>query len=198
MFNLTFLYYILQKYIYSSHHKSNSYITEILESRKKKSRVLILAPKYNHLAFWYISFIFFPFLLKINLFNWRLITLQYCNGFAIHWHESAMDAHVFPILSPPPTLLPNPSLWCTSSEHTVSCIVPGLVISYTYNIHVPVLFSQIIPPSPSPSESKSLFCASVSVLWSHINGYHYHLSKFHIYVLVYYIIHFPSGLLHSV
>ena len=24
-----------------------------------------------------------------NLFNWRLITLQYCIGFAIHQHESA-------------------------------------------------------------------------------------------------------------
>ena len=26
---------------------------------------------------------------NINLFNWRLITLQYCIGFAIHQHESA-------------------------------------------------------------------------------------------------------------
>ena len=42
-------------------------------------------------------------------------------------------------------------------------------------------FSQIIPPSPSPTESKRLFYTSVSLLLSRIQGYHYHFSKFHIY-----------------
>ena len=46
-------------------------------------------------------------------------------------------------------------------------------------------FSQIIPPSPSPTESKRLFYTSVSLLLSRIQGYRYHLSKFHIYALVY-------------
>ena len=45
-------------------------------------------------------------------------------------------------------------------------------------------FSQIIPPSPSLTESKRLFYTSVSLLLSHIQVYHYHLSKFHIYALV--------------
>ena len=45
-------------------------------------------------------------------------------------------------------------------------------------------FSQIIPPFPSPTESKRLFYTSVSLLLSHIQGYCYHLSKFHIYALV--------------
>ena len=45
-------------------------------------------------------------------------------------------------------------------------------------------FFRIIPPSPSPIESKRLFYTSVSLLLSCIQGYHYHLSKFHIYALV--------------
>src|SRR5574337_1162806 len=56
-------------------------------------------------------------------------------------------------------------------------------------------FSQIIPPSPCPTESKRLFYTSVSLLMSRIQGYCYHLSKFHIYVLVYCIGVFLSGFL---
>ena len=101
-----------------------------------------------------------------------------------------------------PTSLPIPSLWviqCTSPEDPVSCIEPGLAIHFTCdNLHVSMPFSHIIPPSPSPTGSKSLFYMSVSLLLSRIQGYHYHLSKFHIYALVYCIGVFLSGLLHSV
>ena len=104
------------------------------------------------------------------------------------------------------TLLPPPSPYhlsgssqCTSPKHPVSCMDPRLAIRFLHDsIHVSTWFSKIIPPSPSPTESKSLFYTSGSLLLSHIQGYHYHLSKFHIYVLVYCISVFLSGLLHSV
>ena len=41
-------------------------------------------------------------------------------------------------------------------------------------------FSQIFPPSSSPTESIRLFYTLVSLLLSRIPGYCYHLSKFHI------------------
>ena len=89
-------------------------------------------------------------------------------------------------LPPPSPYRPSGSSPCTSPKHPVSCIEPGLVIHFIYDIiHVSMPFSQIIPPSHSPTESKRLFYTSVSLLLSHIQGYHYHLSKFHIYALVY-------------
>ena len=102
-------------------------------------------------------------------------------------------------LPPPSPSHPSGSSHWTSPEHPVSCIKPELAIHVTYdNLHVSMPFSHIIPPSPSPTESKRLFNTSVSLLLSHIQGYHYHLSKFHIYALIYCIDVFLSGLLHSV
>ena len=146
--------------------------------------------------FIYFNQFFFFFKLFIHF------TLQHCIGFAVHWLESAMGVYVFPILNPSLNSLPihpSGSSQCTSPEHPVSCIEPGLVICFTYdNLHVSMLFSQIIPPSLSPPEPKRLFNTSVSLLLSHIQGYRYHFSKFHIYVLVYCNGLYLSGLLHSV
>ena len=88
-------------------------------------------------------------------FNWKLITLQYCGGFchAFTWisHGCTCVHHPEHPVPPPSPSHPSGSSQCTSPEHPVSCIEPGLEIYFTYdNIHGSVLFSQIIPPSPSP------------------------------------------------
>ena len=91
---------------------------------------------------------------------------------------------MFPILNHPPTSLHIPSLRVIPVHRSqASCIEPGLAIHFLYDIiHVSVPFPQIVLHFPSPAESKRLFYKFVSLLLSHIQGYRYHLSKFHIYV----------------
>ena len=67
------------------------------------------------------------------------------------------------------------------------------LIVYMFQCHSP----KSSYPLPLPQSPKVL-STQVSLLLSCIQGHHYHLSKFHIYVLVYCIGVFLSGLLHSV
>ena len=104
-----------------------------------------------------------PFPFSFSFF----FTLQYCIGFAIHQHASATGVHVFPILNPPPTSLPIPSLWVIPVHHPqASCILHQTWrFNFLYDIiHVLMTFSQIILPLPLPQSPKDcsiylcLFC----------------------------------------
>ena len=101
--------------------------------------------------------------------------------------------HVLPILNPPPTSFPIPSLRVIPVHQPwAPCLMHRTWtgdLFHIYNIHVSMLFSQIIPPLPSPAESQSLFYTSVSLWLSRIQGYRYNLSKFHIYALVYWLVY---------
>ena len=134
----------------------------------------------------YLFFFFFTLLVLVLPYNNMHLPLVYtCSP---SWTP----------LLPPSPYHPSGSSKCTIPKLSVSCIEPGLVIHFLYDIiYVLMSFSQIIPP-PSPTEYERLFYTSVSLLLSRIQSYCYHLSKFHIYALVYCIGVFLSGLLHSV
>ena len=76
-----------------------------------------------------------------------------------------ISSHSWTPLPPPSAYHPSGLSQCTNPKHPVSCIEPRLAIHFLYDIiHVSMPFSQIIPPSPSPTESKSLLCTSASLL----------------------------------
>ena len=146
-------------------------------------------------------FFFMPVLclILLILLFYFIILYWYCHTLTWIRHRCTCVPHPEPPLPPPSPSHPSGSSQCTSPEHPVSRIETRLAIRFTYdNLHVSMPFSQVIPPSPSPTKSKRLFYTSVSLLLSHIQGYCYHLSKFHIYALLYCIGIFLSGLLHSV
>ena len=144
--------------------------------------------------FWFII-IFLNFILFLNF----TILYQFCQISKWIRHRYTCVPHPEPSSPSPSPYPPSGSSQCTSPKHPVSCIEPGLATGFIHDIiHVSMPFSQISPPSPSPTESIRLIYTLVSLLLSRTQGYCYHLSKFHIYVLVYHIGVFLSGLLHSV
>ena len=111
------------------------------------------------------------------MFNWRIITLQYCDGIC---HTSTRISRRYTcVLSPPPS---------ASQPSRLSQIIGFgfpvlysrflLAIYFTYgNVYTSMLLFQIIPPSLSPTMSKSLFSMSASPLLL-CRQVHQYLSRF--------------------
>ena len=123
------------------------------------------------------SFFFFFF----SFISWRLITLQHCSGFCYTLTWISQGVTCIPHPDPPPTSLSTWFLWVFpvhQARALVSCIPPGLVICFTIdNTHAVLSKHPTLTFSHRVQKSVLYICVSFS-------GYHYHLSKFHIYVLV--------------
>ena len=117
------------------------------------------------------TFFFFFFSIFLNNFLFYFFTLQYCIGFATHWHESTTGVHEFPTLNPPPTSLPISSLRVIPvHQPQASCILYPVsnldwrfifyMIVYMFQCHSPKSSHPLpLPQSPKVySIHLCLFC----------------------------------------
>ena len=109
--------------------------------------------------------------LHSNFLLFFFFTLQYCIGFAIRQHESTMGVHVFPILNPPSTSLPIPSIWVIPvHQPQASCILHRTWTGSSFLIWYYTCFNAILPNHPTLSLSHRVqktvlyICVSFAVL----------------------------------
>ena len=102
-----------------------------------------------------LLFDMFNVILFLNIFILLyFLTLQYCIGFSIHLHESATGIHLFPVLNPPPSSLPVPSLWVVPvHQHQASSIMHRTWTSDSFHIWYYTCFNAILPNHPTLSLS---------------------------------------------
>ena len=133
-----------------------------------KNNVGIICCKLCSLVFltWFSLFFF---LMRGLLFFF--FTLQYCIGFAMYQYESPTGIHMFPILNPPPTSLPVPSLWVIPVHQLqASCIPHQTWTGDPFLIWYYTCFNVILPNHPTLTLSHRVqnsvlyICVSFAVL----------------------------------
>ena len=148
---------------------------------------------------WAGLFVFCFFVFNFILFNFTIlywfchISKWICPRYTCVPHpepSSLLPPHTIPLGRPS---APAPSIQYRALNLDWKFI--SYMILYMFQCHSPKS-SHPLPLPQSPKDC-SIY-TSVSLLLSHIQGYCYHLSKFHIYALVYCIGVFLSGLLRSV
>ena len=124
----------------------------VLFGRRENKRQYLLITMCQGLDFFHIWLFLFYF--KLNFFFFLLYNIVLVLP---HSNMNPPRAYMCSLSwTLPPTSLPVLSLRVIPvHQPQASCIKPGLAIHFLYDIiHVSAPFPQIIPPSPSPIESK--------------------------------------------
>ena len=94
------------------------------------------------------------FFLIFNLFYYYFFNFTILYWFAKYWNESATAIHVFPILNPPPSSLPIPSLWVIPVyQPQTSSLVHRTWTGNSFHIWYYSCFNAILPNHPTLSFS---------------------------------------------
>ena len=100
-----------------------------------------LVPDSTHSFSGHLFFLIYLFILIGGLLLFNIVVV-----FAIHRHESAMDAHVSPILNPPPSTLPTLSAALSVLLHALNLYWSSILHTVIY---ISMLFCHITLPLPS-------------------------------------------------
>ena len=130
--------------------------------------------------------------------NYFTILCGFCHTSTCIHHGCTRVPHPEPPSHIPPCIFPmgHPSAPAPSILYHASKLDWSFIshmIIYMFQCHSPK--SSHLRPLPQSPKDGSIH---LSFLLSHIQAYHYHLSKFHIYALLYCIGVFLSGLIHCV
>ena len=140
----------------STREGSHSFLHRIFPTERSNPGL----PHFRHILIFFILFIIIIF---------YFIILYW---FAIHQHVSTTGVHVFPILNPPPTPLPIPSLWVIPMHQPQAfCILHRTWTGNSFLIWYYTCFNAILPNHPPPSLShriqKTILYLCVSFAVSH-------------------------------